>query len=286
LHPLVTAIVTTRTRPQHVYEALASVCAETYQNVESVVVDDGGTFDLAGAGSERPIRVVRSEMRGVAGARNVGLAEARGEFVIFLDDDDVAMPSRIATLVDAAGRYRADLCFGMTQRVAAHAVGKLSAVPTNVRAFGLVGLCDVLTCAPHINAVLVRTAALRAIGGFDSEAAHFDDWSAWIRLADQGVRMCCVSDLVAEWRLHDRGLTAEVMHLRAMQSRLLALFDRLDSQLTEESGRAIAVARRVVASREMLTYDDYAEAMEVTRQTLHADGQCLGPRLEWHESAA
>jgi len=282
LQPLVTAIVTTRTRPQYVHEALASVCAETYEDVECVVVDDGGTFELAGTGWTRAIRVVRSHMRGVAGARNAGLAEARGEFVIFLDDDDVAMPSRIATLVDAAGRYRADLCFGMTQRVAVHAAGQLSAVPTNVRTFGLVGLCDVLTCAPHINSVLVRTAALRAIGGFDDEAAHFDDWSAWIRLADRGVRMCCVGDLVAEWRLHDRGLTAEVMHLRAMKARLLSLFDRLGSQLTDESARAIEVARRVVAGGEMLTYDEYADAMEDTRQLLHAGGRCLGPRLQWH----
>lgn len=139
-----------------------------------------------------------------------------------------------------------------------------------------------LTCAPHVNSVLVRTAALRAVGGFDVEAAHFDDWSAWIRLADQGVGMCCVSDVVAEWRIHDAGLSGEVIQLRAMKNRLLALFDRLNAQLTEDGVRAIAAARGVVATRDVLTYDDYAEAMEETRQALHADGRCLGPRLVSH----
>jgi hypothetical protein len=114
--------------------------------------------------------------------------------------------------------------------------------------FGAVGLCDLLTCTPHINSVLVRTTALRAVGGFDVKAAHFDDWSAWLRLADRNVGMCCVPDIVAEWRIHGAGLSSEVIHLRAMKARLLALFDRLEPQFTDQSAAAIAMARQVVAS--------------------------------------
>ena len=281
---LVSAVITTCVRPQHVYEALASVWAETYRDVECLVVDDGGTFDASGIRSDRDARVLRSDNRGVAHARNVGLAAARGEFVIFLDDDDVALPNRISTLVDAVKRHRADLCFGMTRRVCAPSTAVLPSVPTHVLSFGAVGFCDVMTCAPHINAVLVRTAALRAVGGFDVEAAHFDDWSAWLRLADQKVGMGCVPDIVAEWRIHGAGLSSAVLHIRAMKARLLALFDRLETQFTEESARAIAAARRVVTSREVVTYDDYAEAMGAAREILHADGRCLGRRLTSHEA--
>ena len=252
--PLVTAVVTTRSRPQHVYEALASICAETYHDVECLVVDDGGTFDLSSVRSSRSVR----------------------------DDDDVALPNRISILLDAATRHGADLCFGMTRRVAVGSTVQLPDVPTHVMSFGAVGLCDLVTCNPHINSVLVRTAALRAAGGFDYEAAHFDDWSAWLRLADQRVGMCCVPDVVAEWRIHGTGLSSEVIHLRAMKARLLALFDRLETQLTKQGAAAIAMARQVVAGTEVHTYDDYVAAVDGARQTLHAGGRCLGPRLQSH----
>ncbi len=77
LSPLVTAIITTRARPQPAHEALASVCAETYRDVECLVVDDGGTFALPEASPELTIRVLRSGRSGVARARNAGLAAAR-----------------------------------------------------------------------------------------------------------------------------------------------------------------------------------------------------------------
>ncbi len=283
--PLVTAVITTHSRPESVYEALASVCAETYAAVEVIVVDDGGTFELPPAGpSDRQVRVVRSDQGGVARARNAGVAASHGEFIIFLDDDDVALPHRIATLVDAAERANADFCFGMTRRVVANAADELPDVPTHVVSFGPVGLCDVLTCTPHVNSILVRTEALRAVGCFDAGAAHFDDWSAWLRLADRGARMWSVPEVVAEWRLHDAGLSGEVLQTRVMKARILALFDRLAAELGEESVRAIAEARRVVEDNDVLTYDDYAEAMAAARRALHANGRCLGPRLTAHRS--
>lgn len=247
-------------------------------------MDDGGTFELAGGGSARKVSVLRCDMGGVARARNVGLEAARGEFVIFLDDDDVALPNRISTLVDAARRHRADLCFGMTRRVIAGSGAELPDIPTYVTSHGDLGFCDVLTCTPHVNAVLARTAMLRAVGGFDADAPHFDDWSAWLRLADRKVGMCSVSDVVAEWRMHGAGLSSQVIHLRAMKTRVLTLFDRLCRELTEESAQAIAMARRVVANSDVNTYDDYAKAMHAARQILHDDGRCFGPRVKSHES--
>jgi len=132
---------------------------------------------------------------------------------------------------------------------------------------GEVGFCDVLACAPHVNSVLVRTSALRGIGGFDVAARHFDEWAAWLRLADRNAVMRCVGEIVAEWRIHEKGLSGEIMSAGAMKPRLLALFDRLHGELSEENARAVAFARRAVEASEILTYDDYVEAMTAARAT-------------------
>lgn len=280
----VTAVITTHARPDAVKEALASVYAETYPDIECVVVDDGGTFELpAAAGSGIEVRVVRGGELGVAAARNLGLAAARGEFVIFLDDDDVALPNRISTLLGAARQFNADFCFGLTRRAVAGSTARLPPVPTErLSPGGPIGFCDILTCAPHVNSVLVRTSALRDIGGFDAEARHFDDWSAWLRLADRNVVMRSVDEVVAEWRLHENGLSGEILHTGAMKARIAALFDHLGTELSEESLPAIAVARGVLASNEIVTYDDYVQAMAAARDALHATGACLGRRSSAH----
>jgi hypothetical protein len=277
----VTAVITTHARPQHLQEALASVLAERGADFECVIVHEGGAFAIP-AESPFEVRVLPGSSSGVAKARNIGLAAARGEFVIFLDDDDVALPHRISNLLEAATRNHADLCYGLTRRVVDHSPLTPLPVPTHLLSEGSVGFCDLLTCNPHINSVLVRTAVLRSIGGFDDGAAHFDDWSAWLRLADRGLTMHCIGEVVAEWRIHELGLTGDVMQARAMKPRLMALFDRLDGELSAEGASAIDIAMQAVSASDIVTYDDYVEVIAESRAALHAQGRCLGPRLTAH----
>lgn len=170
--PEVTAVITTHARPQSVREALASVQTETHRDLEVIVVDDGGSFEPP---PNSNLRVVHGSNLGVARARNLGLEAARGEFIIYLDDDDVALPHRISTLLHTARQQQATLCFGMTRRVMEDASISMQSVPTRRTPTAAVDFCDLLICAPHINAVLARTESLRAVGGFDLSADHFDD---------------------------------------------------------------------------------------------------------------
>lgn len=282
MHAEVTAVVTTRARPQHVFDAIASLRAETHESVEIVVVDDGGEFEATRDVLGRHGRVVRGGAVGVAGARNLGLAAARGEFVIFLDDDDVALPHRISVLLREARRTAASLCFGLTRRVIAGSALSMLPVPTHHTGGAGSGFCDLLTCNPHVNAVLARTESLRRAGGFDAGASHFDDWSVWLRIADAGEPVTGIGEVVAEWRMHDRGLSAGILSIRAMKARLLGLFDRVEPALTVENARAVALARSVVRAHAIVTYDDYVSAMSATRDALHASGECLGRAVASH----
>ena len=123
--PLVTAIVTTYDRPDHLESAVESVLAQTYDSVELVVVDDHSEtpasavlegFDL---GSLSAARVVRhEENRGANAARNTGIEAAAGEYVAFLDDDDRWLPKKLARQVHAIdGRADAGVAYAGIKRV-------------------------------------------------------------------------------------------------------------------------------------------------------------------------
>jgi GT2 family glycosyltransferase len=271
--PEVTAIITTHGRPTRVRKALASLRAETHQDIELVIVDDGG--ELSSVGTDTSVHVVGGASLGVGRARNLGLSVARGEFVIFLDDDDIALSNRISSLVDAARRHHASLCFGRTRRLLDDTSEALESVPTHQRSIGAVGFSDLLTCAPHVNAVLARTETLRAVGGFDVDAEHFDDWSAWLRIADRGATVWSIADTVAEWRIHTDGLSGRVLQHGAMKSRLLSLFEHLRPCLSDENARAVWTAHQIVASADITTYDDYADVMAVVRDR---------PALNWRHA--
>jgi glycosyltransferase involved in cell wall biosynthesis len=107
---LITVAVPTHNRPRLLREALASIVAQTHPEWEVVVVDDGSTppvlestlRDLLG---ERFILVRHDQAQGIAAAKNAGVAAARGEVVVHLDDDDLLAPTALAQIAAAYARH-------------------------------------------------------------------------------------------------------------------------------------------------------------------------------------
>ncbi len=100
-NPLVSIIIPTYNYAGYLPRAIGSCLDQTYRNLETIVVDDGSTDTTAavvsGFGDE--IVYVRQENQGVSAARNAGLARARGEFIAFLDADDILLKDCIASTV-------------------------------------------------------------------------------------------------------------------------------------------------------------------------------------------
>jgi len=87
---------------RYIGDAIASVLAQTYADFEVVVVDDGSSDrgpEIARAIADARVRVVSQENRGLAGARNTGICEARGQILAFLDADDLWHPNKLAAHV-------------------------------------------------------------------------------------------------------------------------------------------------------------------------------------------
>ena len=102
--PLVSVLIPTFNRPRYLSESLASSLRQSYRNLQVIVINDGGedvsnivnSFD-----DPRVTFINRKENRGKAFSLNEALAEARGKYVAYLDDDDLYYPHHIETLVDA-----------------------------------------------------------------------------------------------------------------------------------------------------------------------------------------
>src|SRR5262245_57747116 len=95
--PSVSVIIPTYNRRDFIREALASVLAQTCQDFELIVVDDGSTDGTEEIVREFPgARYVFQENQGVSAARNVGAALSQGELIAFLDSDDFWQPEKLA----------------------------------------------------------------------------------------------------------------------------------------------------------------------------------------------
>jgi glycosyltransferase involved in cell wall biosynthesis len=186
--PRVSVIIPTYNHQSYVITTLESVFAQTFNDYEVLVVNDGSPDQtesvlepLVMAGR---IRYIHQPNAGQASARNRGLAEAKGEFVAFLDDDDLWGPAKLQRQVEALCRNpNAVLTYGYV-RSFSEADGQAFATPSPTGNVLRQFLRGNWIWSP--GQTLMRAGAVRKIGGFDPSIAGADDWDLYIRLAAQG----------------------------------------------------------------------------------------------------
>jgi len=110
--PLFSIIIPTYGRAEYLAEAVDSVLAQTVEDFECLVVDDGSPEPVSLSTEDDRVRVLRREINGgPSTARNTGLAHARGRFVAFLDDDDLYLPVRLALALEGLARAPVAVCW-------------------------------------------------------------------------------------------------------------------------------------------------------------------------------
>lgn len=187
--PLVSVVVPTRNRPEMLGHALASIAAQDLpaDAMEAVVVNDGGV-DVTGVVENAReaglfVRSLRLPNRhGLPAARNVGLSQARGDCIAFLDDDDVFLPNHLSVALSALDEVPEDAAVYTTCLVSTTRTDPAGPV-ASVGAFDY-GFCrDLLTVANYIPVHSVVVRGLRASGArFDPSLPLLEDWDMWLRL--------------------------------------------------------------------------------------------------------
>lgn len=184
--PRVSVVVCTYNGEATLGDCLDGLAKLTYPDYEVIVVDDGSTDSSAEVAARHDVRLVRTENRGLASARNAGMKTASGEIIAYVDDDARPDPHWLHYLV--AEFARGDHCAvggpniapggdGLTADCVASAPGgPLHVLLSDAEAEHIPG-CN----------MAIRAQALRAIGGFDPRfAAAGDDVDVCWRLAQRG----------------------------------------------------------------------------------------------------
>jgi len=198
--PQVTVVVPTRDRRSLLLRTLRSALAQEHVTLEIVVVDEGSSDGteaaVEGLGDER-IRLVRHERpRGVAAARNAGIAAASGDWVAFLDDDDLWSPRKLAAQLAVAAERAADFTYTGALFVSADLEPLLEReAPAAAELRERIPLANPVAAGG--SSVVVRAALAREVGGFDERLEQLTDWDMWWRLADAGTPAPCPETLVA-----------------------------------------------------------------------------------------
>lgn len=188
--PLVSILVRTVGRPAWLREALSSCARQTYPHLEVIVVEDGSETSRAVVeefAGRLPVRYHSSGQRvGRARAGNLALAMARGEYLNFLDDDDVLFADHVEVLVDAVLRERAAGAYALAWEVETRVLDRQGARYEEVRQ------CtrhrqrfDRLALWHHnylpIQAVLFHRRLYERHGGFVEDMEQLEDWNLWTR---------------------------------------------------------------------------------------------------------
>jgi glycosyltransferase involved in cell wall biosynthesis len=254
---LVSVVIPAYNRAGLIAPTLESLYAQSYRPVEAVVVDDGSTDDTRGAVQRcaeardtdgLTVRVVRQENAGAQAARNRGCREARGEFLQFLDSDDVLGRDKLSRQVECLSREgrHVDVAYGDALIVQERPDGTIR--KTRTHSMGpvddMVAALLLGTWNPNFS-YLARRSAVMSTGEWDLGLKVNQDLDYFLRMAVGGARFAYVPVQTGSYRRH----AGARIHTRRAVIRLratLAVLARAERDLVRTGGmtprRAAALA--------------------------------------------
>ena len=233
--PFFSIVIPAYNAARHIFDALTSVLAQSNKNYEIIVVNDGSPDTPELEKELEPylndIVYIKRLNGGPAAARNSGILAATGEYVAFLDSDDMWMPNHLAEMMEVLQRDPTlDLVYGDTVNfgdLAREGATTMGANPSEGRAtFESLVLCK---CTVVSSTVVARRQALMDAGLFDESFIQGEDFDLWARLAYRGGCIDYRKHIHARRRIHKGNLTGDTIASFAGQARALRkLMNELD----------------------------------------------------------
>jgi glycosyltransferase involved in cell wall biosynthesis len=181
----VSVIIPAFNRRRLAAEAVASVCSQRGIVAEIVVVDDGstdGTADALQAEFGARITVVHTSNHGVSAARNTGVATSHGDWIAFLDSDDLWLPEKLLAQTRFLEAHpRARIC--QTEEIWIRRGVRVNPCAHHRKPSGDIFAPSLRSCLVSPSAVLLERSLFETVGGFDETLPACEDYDLWLRIA-------------------------------------------------------------------------------------------------------
>jgi len=182
--PKVSVIIPTHNRAAWLPEAVASVLSQTYQDYELLVVDDASqdhTFEALAPYLSRLKYLRLPQQKGVSTARNLGIAAARGEWLAFLDSDDLWRPAKLARQMEFLEAHP-ELLICQTEEIWLRNGRRINPPQHCRKLSGHIFLPSLERCLISPSAVILHRRLLDEVGPFDEALPAAEDYDLWLRI--------------------------------------------------------------------------------------------------------
>jgi glycosyltransferase involved in cell wall biosynthesis len=221
-NPRVTIIMPAYNAAETIGDSIESVLQQTYRNWELIVIDDCSTdktFEIVQSYSNTQIKLLRlEENKGISAARNAGVREASGEYIAFLDSDDLWLPKKLEIQI-IYHRANPSCMISHTAFIAFHGKKKGSKlwrqkfVCAKRKRGNLLPLLYYNTIVATLT-VMMRRSLFMDLGGFDIEIHGCEDLDLWIRIAQNGYQFGYINEILGRYRTNPGGISKNVSKYR------------------------------------------------------------------------
>lgn len=259
--PSVSIVIPAYNVAPYIGETLDSVFQQTFTDYEVVVVNDGSPdtveLEMAIEPYRNQVRYIKQKNLGAGAARNEGLRAAQGEFIAFLDADDLWSPKYLEEQVKFIRGNNYDLvCADAMHFGDTPFAGKsymevymgTAPVQGEVTFLGLVSAEQSLITS----GVVARRGLIIEVGLFDEGLRNSQDFDLWLRLLRHGARLGYQRQLLLRYRCHEDSLSGDEVN---RSTRQLRVYDKIESSFDLTAEERPAVERAIEGRRAMLEFE-------------------------------
>lgn len=270
--PLVSIITAVYNGEKYLEETLLSIFAQTYQNYELIIIDDGSPSRECQKICQKyagRLKYFFQENKGLSGARNRGLKEAKGEYIAFVDQDDLWLPKKLEKQVEHFERLRED---GIPVGLVYTPLIEIDETSREISrsSYGASGnLFAELIYTNNIgtpSSVMTRRDIIEQCGVFDENIVSYSDWELFIRIAHR-YEIHCLNQYLTRYRIAQGSLSEnlELMDndVTAITNKVLATYPEYFSRhhigrkaYLDPIRRETATIWKYMAYRKLFLYGD------------------------------
>jgi glycosyltransferase involved in cell wall biosynthesis len=246
--PLVSIITPVYNGEQFLLEAIESALAQTYQNFELLIVNDGSTDNskaiITNYLNNTKIRYFEQQNAGVAAARNLALRNANGKYIGFLDQDDLWLPDKLSTQIRFL-ETNPEIAFVHSRQSYIQADGTPIADYAKDWVSDLHGKCFIELFKRNriaVLTVLLRKDVIDEIGFFNETVSRVDDYELWLRICSK-YPIGFQDEKLALYRCHDTNASHD--HFKMEQAELTAL----ETFYNQNKGAFILIDNKTLKNR-------------------------------------